>query len=176
MVRCFIGIFAPENIKEKVVTLQNELKHLINSKMVEKENLHICFSFLGEIEEREIEKIANTMDGIAKNYEKFDVKISGIKLIPSEKYIRVIALGVIDEDKIKNLNKEIKQKIGGDTKPPHLTLCRVKSIPEKKAFLEKIKKIELDFGTMTIDSLCLVKSKLSKSGPIYSIIHRSALR
>lgn len=176
MVRCFVGILIPENLKEKIIELQNYLSNFVKAKFVERENLHLCFSFLGEKSEKEIGLIKKNLDEISKNFKNFEIRIKGIKLIPSEKFIRVIALNAFDEERISNsLRLEILNKIGGDSKPLHLTLCRVKSM-DKKNFFENIKKIQdFDAGSFTLSSIQLIKSELSKKGPKYEIIHESKL-
>lgn len=177
MVRCFIGIFPPNEIKNKIINLQNELKELpMRAKFVEPENLHVSLSFLGEIEEQKIEIYSKILDSIVKKFQKFEVEVSGIKLIPNEKYIRVLALDIKDKEKnLEKIIKEIKEKIGGDVKPAHLTLCRVKDIPNKNKLLEKIKKTDSEFGRFVVTSIFLIKSTLQKTGPTYSIIHESNL-
>ncbi|MEM5790591.1 MAG: RNA 2',3'-cyclic phosphodiesterase [Candidatus Aenigmatarchaeota archaeon] len=176
MVRCFVGVLIPESLKEKILDLQNYLSSFIKAKFVEKENLHLCFSFLGEKNEEEIDLIKKSLDEISKNFKTFEIKIKGIKLIPSEKFVRVIALDTFDEKRIsESLRFEILNKIDGDSKPLHLTLCRVKSMDRKK-FFENIKKIrDLDIGIFSLNSIQLIKSELSKKGPVYEIIYESRL-
>lgn len=175
MVRCFIGIFIPENLKEKIVNVQNQIKKIgAECKFVEVENLHLCLSFLGEVEEIEIEKISSKLDEICSRYKKFDVNISGIKIIPSESYIRVLVLNVFNV-LLETISKNIKNEIGGDVKPPHLTLCRVKNIKNKQNFVEELKTIDYVIGNFTVKSIHLIKSELRKSGPVYTSLHESRL-
>jgi 2'-5' RNA ligase len=175
MARCFIGIMAPEGVKNKIISIQNSLRRLpIACKMVERENLHLCLSFLGEVEENEINDICRKLDEISQRYKQFDVNVSEIKFIPKEGYIRVLALGC-SNILLETMSKNIKNEIGGDAKPPHITLCRVKSIEEEQKTIEDIKKIDSDIGKFTVSSIQLIKSELQKTGPIYSVIHESKL-
>ncbi|MCD6371276.1 MAG: RNA 2',3'-cyclic phosphodiesterase, partial [Candidatus Aenigmarchaeota archaeon] len=65
----------PKNIREKVYSLQNEMKKLpMRAKFVEKENLHLNFSFLGNIKERKLSSIRKTLREISSRYSKFKVK------------------------------------------------------------------------------------------------------
>ena len=58
MVRCFIGIIIPEDRKNYIERIKKELVSMpIKCKFVESDNLHICISFLGEVEEKRIETI-----------------------------------------------------------------------------------------------------------------------
>ena len=175
MARCFIGIMAPEGVKPKIISIQNSLRRLpIACKMVERENLHLCLSFLGEVEENEINDACRKLDGISQRYKQFDADVSEIKFIPNEGYIRVLALSC-SNTMLETISKNIKNELGGDAKPPHITLCRVKSIEEKQKTIEDIKKIDSDIGKFTVSSIQLIKSELQKTGPIYSVIYESKL-
>jgi 2'-5' RNA ligase len=175
MVRCFIGFFIPVEIKEKIVNIQKQIQKLpITLKLVEAENLHICLSFLGEVKEERVKDICEKLDSICKRYNKFEVEISGIKLIPTENYVRVLALDV-KSSTLENIRKDVESEIGGDSKPLHLTLCRVKKIENKKETIEKIKKIKGEVGKFKIEKISLIKSTLQKAGPIYTSLHDSFL-
>ena len=174
MVRCFIGIFLPDPLKPKAFEMQNFIKTPdIDCKLVELENLHTTLSFLGEV--AEIQTIKDKLDGICSNFKKFDISIAGMKFIPSKKYIRVIALDVNDGLGIlSQISGEIKLNIGGDVKPPHLTLCRVKTINNEA--VSKLLNIDSYCGEFQVTSIQLIESKLSRSGPVYSILHESMLQ
>lgn len=176
MVRCFIGYLLPEDKKEYIEEIKEEIKNLpMKCKFVERENLHISFSFLGEVEEKEIEKVAKELESICKKFLSFDVAIERIKLIPNEKYIRVLALDITPDPKLEKIIKEIKERIGGDVKPPHLTLCRVKSIEDKTYLKQEIKNMKIKKIFLKIDKIQLIKSKLDRNGPKYSVIFESTL-
>jgi 2'-5' RNA ligase len=176
MPRCFIGFLLPENIKNEVELVQAEVnKFPMICKLVERENLHICLSFLGDVED--LNKIKERIDAIAKEYINFDVSVGGLKAVPSDKYIRVLVLDVVDENCfLKGIQKRINQEIGGDSKPPHITLCRVKNITNKNFVAEKIEEMKNRQGSkFTFGSIQLIESKLIRSGPAYTVIHESKL-
>ncbi len=177
MARCFIGIFLPERVKNEVIAIQNELKNLpIDCKFVEPDNLHISLSFLGEVEESEIEEIKQKLLEIGNSITKFNVISHELKLIPNERYVRVIALDAFDEQKILIvLSKMIRERMGGDVKPPHITLCRVKNIVNKPLFIEKIKNLKINVSNFAADKICLIKSELRRQGPIYSVLFETSL-
>jgi len=175
--RCFIGIMLPNELKEKLENFKEKLKGLpMKCKFVERENFHICLSFLGEKREEEVRRISDHMDEIARSFEPFEVKIEELKLIPNERFIRVIAFDVKDEEKMVKLQTEIRKRIGGDSKPPHVTICRVKHIENKQTFLDEVSKfVNEEIGKMEVSKIQLIKSELSRRGPAYSIIHESSL-
>jgi 2'-5' RNA ligase len=164
MVRCFIAIYPIRS--KKVHELQDKIAKFINGKSVEKENMHITLSFLGEKKESEINEIKNKIDKVAKNSYKREAILTKIKFIPNENFIRVIAVDVVGLD---DLSKSIEKEVGGDVKPPHLTLFRVKNVKDKKTLLE-FRKIDIN-ERIFIDKISIMKSTLTPKGPVYEVIH-----
>src|SRR3990170_3019008 len=91
--RCFIAIDIPEEIKAKIIKIQEKFKDF-DIKFVEKDNFHFNLKFLGEISEDSIGKINEKIKNVAKNIEPFEMKIAGLGVFPSKTYIRVIWIGV----------------------------------------------------------------------------------
>ena len=175
MVRCFIGFLLPEEVKAKVFELQEKMKMWpMKCKFVEKENLHLCFSFLGEIDDSRIKEISDKLDFISKKFKKIEVEVDGIVAIPSQNYIRVIALKILENELLKKIFEEIVREIGGDSKPAHITLCRVKWVENKNELRRRIEE-EKSYGKFVIGAIQLIKSELRKSGPVYSVIHQAEL-
>lgn len=176
MVRCFIGISIPEEVKKDIKNIQDEIGKLpISCKFVETENLHLCLLFIGEVQDDKIEYISAALDDVCSRFSSFDVSIRNIKTIPNENYIRVIAIDAIDENKnLERISSELKQKISGDYKPPHLTLCRVKKIDDRQKVLTELKNMQYD-KKIRVSEIQLIKSELTRSGPVYKVIHECGL-
>lgn len=170
--RVFIAYFPPDKLREKIEKIQKEIKKLdaISAKFVEKENLHISFSFLGE--RNNINEIIKNFEKL-KEFQKFEAKLKNLLLIPNKDYIRVIAIGV-ESLLAESLRKKIFDIFGGDSKPLHLTLCRVKSVYNKNRIVDYANSFRFE-EEFTIDNISLVKSTLTSSGPIYEIIHQISL-
>lgn len=170
--RAFIAYFIPDEIKDKVEKIQKEIKSLnaINAKFVEKENLHISFTFLGEI--NNVDSITKKFE-LLKDFQKVEVNLKKLLLIPDTNYFRVIAIGV-ESQLADRLRRKIFEIFGGDSKPLHLTLCRVKSVLNKEKILEYAKSFSFE-EKIVIDKISLVKSTLTYEGPIYEIIHEISL-
>ncbi len=164
MVRCFIAVYPIEI--ESVYKIQEELKPLIEGKEVERENMHVTLSFLGEISEMEIASIKEKLKELSKQYQKREATLTKIKLIPNERFVRVVAIDVAG---LEDLSKDIKEKINGDVKPPHLTLARVKKVKDKKALIEFSRKFFLN-QKIVVNDIKLMKSTLTRNGPIYEVI------
>lgn len=177
--RAFIGILIPDSVKDAVLKVEKELDGIgIVGKYVERENLHINLSFLDEITEEESQEIMAKMDMIARGYEKFKATLTSLKAIPSEKFTRIIAFDVMQEKDILNsIMREIKKSIGGDMKPAHVTVCRVKGMKDKQKFLQTLEKYKsIEIAEFEVDSIQLIKSELGSEGPLYSVVHESKFR
>ncbi|AEH07451.1 RNA 2',3'-cyclic phosphodiesterase [Methanothermococcus okinawensis] len=169
--RCFLAIELNEDIKEKLKELSSHFK--INGiKLVKMDNLHITVKFLGDIDEEMIEKIKN-LDLSIKPV-KSDIKHIGV--FPNENYIRVIWVGVTN---LIPIFKKIDEKLSelGFKKEkdyiPHITIGRVKFIKDKKLLKNKIDKYKhTELGTIEVKNIVLMKSELTREGPIYEVIKK----
>ena len=179
IMRLFTCVWVPNDIREKIKLVQGKMVNLpMKVKFVEINNLHFTVSFLGEMGSSDLPNLKSKLDEVVKENEKFNVKIEGLKTIPSENYIRVIGIKVKDTDKIANLIKTVVDSIGGKFYlEEKITLCRVKKIFDKTAvqkFIKLNKEIKID--DFLVNKVSLVKSTLTKNGPVYETIHDSYIK
>jgi len=181
-IRCFISIEIPEELKSKIVELQENLKKTkARLKLVEKQNLHITLKFLGNVEKEKLEEVKKELSKI--KFKKFKISLEKIGVFPNPNFIRVIWIGVgngreqllslynIVENSLSKLNFK-KEKF-----EPHLTIARNRSrigINEILSFIKENSSIKI--GEFDVNEFLLMKSKLTKEGPIYSEIARFILQ
>jgi len=172
MVRVFICIRIPERLINEIEEIQKRLKKSgVFGKYVEKDNFHVTLTFIGEVNEGDLHELKNKMEKVVEGVKSFDIELSGIKTLPNKNYIRVIGIKVIS-DELKNLIRKIGQEIGGSFyEDQKVTLCRVKKIDRSKfnKFLEK--NVNVNLGVFNVKSICLVKSTLTRNGPIYETLY-----
>ena len=177
--RLFTCVWVPDALREKIKNFQKKMTDLpMKAKFVETNNLHFTITFLGETSNERLLDLKNKLDESVKNIDRFSVKIEELKAIPNENYIRVIGIKIKDGEKIANLIKSVGDSIGGKYYlEQKITLCRIKKVFDKKElqkFIEINKNIKI--GKLQVDSVSLVRSSLTRSGPIYENIHDSYLR
>ncbi|MCX8179177.1 MAG: RNA 2',3'-cyclic phosphodiesterase [Candidatus Aenigmarchaeota archaeon] len=168
MPRLFVCVWIPEEMKQAILDFQKKLSKLpIEAKFVERENLHLTLTFLGE--RTGIEDIKKSLEKL-KGFGEFPIFLSGLKIIPSLEYIRVIGVNVKDDGTFTKLIKNTVKLVGGEYyESSKMTLCRVKSIKDKQKvvkFLEENK--DVSFGKIDVKKVDLVESKLTPKGPLYS--------
>ena len=179
MLRLFVCIWIPEELKEKIVNLQEEITNIPTiAKFIERENLHLTITFLGNVRDEEVDSLKKKLDMTTKHIKKFKIMLSGLRVIPNEYYVRVLGVGVKDSEKIIDLIKNIGGAVDGKYYETNkLTLCRVKKVGDKKMlrnFIEKNQNVEI--GVFEVKSIALVKSVLTRNGPLYKTLHESKLQ
>lgn len=179
MLRLFACIWIPNDLRDKIIKLQEEILKLpIKAKFVEPENLHLTVTFLGNIKENDVDFIIKNLDNATKEIKKFSITLAGLKVIPNESYVRVLGVNVTDGRNIVDLIKVIGEAIDGKYyETAKLTLCRVKNVRNKYAFREFIERNRnVKIGEFGVESVALVKSTLTRAGPAYETIHESMLQ
>lgn len=167
--RLFIAIPLPEEVQTQLSEIQ---KKLPEAKLNLVREFHLTLKFLGEVKENEVSKLKETLAKV--KVETFEAKLSEIGVF-DERFIKVVWAGVEPKEKITKLQQEIEKALAGmfskeDRFTSHVTLARVKHVKNKKAFLEKLAKINPEKTSFTVKSFQLVKSTLAKEGPVYEVL------
>lgn len=177
MTRAFAAIFPPQEVRNSIWELAQELKASgAGVKWVEKENLHLTLRFFGNLTDMELDKAGSAMKALAGVKRPFTVRLATLGAFPSLSRPRVIWVGVEEgREPLVDVATSLEQQfveagLGSTDKPfsPHLTIGRVK-IPHKNPRLEEAIR-SLTFGGLEfmISGLTLTKSELRPQGPIYS--------
>ena len=169
--RLFIAIDIPEEIKEYISIIQNQLNDNSSKiRLVTKQQMHLTLKFLGEVQPNKAKETIEALKEV--KFKKFDFGLYSIEIFPNKSNIRIVWLGLRPEEGIINLQKDIDYKLEKLFKKergfkPHITLCRVKYIENKDAFIERIKRINIENKNIDVNNFKLIKSSLTRNGPIY---------
>ncbi len=177
VLRLFIGIKLSDKVRETLGNLKDELNEkLAGVRWVPIENLHITLKFLGNCEQGKVEAVAAVLDPLRK-YLPCPVEIGGLGGFPSSGSAKIIWVGVDDPgDIIEEIYRSCEKGCGrlGFKKErrkyhPHVTIGRCRGRPVRLPWAgvkEGEEKIPLTVGGVT-----LFRSKLERTGAIYSVIH-----
>jgi 2'-5' RNA ligase len=175
MVRAFIAIRCPDELRVGLLEAQKRIKPFGDMKLVEPENLHMTLKFLGEVEESRLEKVIAAL-GFLSQKQKFTMDLRGIGVFPNPAYVRVVWAGVDEGAKeTGHLSREVDDALHALGFPreerfhPHFTLARVRSIDKEKMRKFLAESEAAGFGSFTVGSVDLMESKLEHKGPVYSI-------
>ncbi|ADD09135.1 2'-5' RNA ligase [Aciduliprofundum boonei T469] len=162
--RTFIAIEIP--FFREIEELQKSIEG--RAKLVEEENMHITLKFLGEIEEKLIEKIKKIVEEC--KVDKFKISLQGVGFFPNERYIRVIWIGIDGYEPIVKMAKCIDEKLsklGFEREKgyvPHLTVARAKG---RVSIMNYDRFKNLKFGEVDVREVKIKNSTLTPKGPIY---------
>lgn len=174
--RLFIAIEVPEELKNYVSSLQDEIKTDLVRASYPKD-YHLTLLFLGDVDESKLDDIKTKLQNV--EFSRLDLAFDKIGVFPNENYIRVIWLGIKESEQLAKLAEDVAAALEWKQDKrfhPHITLARIKHISEKEQFKEILKGIKTEPKSFKIDSFKMIKSTLDKKGPIYEILEEFKAR
>jgi len=184
--RSFIAIKLPEEVRNTLAKLQDKLKTQgADVKWVEPVNIHLTLKFLGEINDKQLDKIIKILEEVAVNKKCFQMHISSIGAFPKIHFPRVIWVGLDKGEKeTKELAKELEEKISvvgipGESRPfsSHITIGRTRSDLNRTKLAEDLKTIDFLGGPeFTVSKINLLKSTLTPKGALYEDLKEASLK
>ena len=181
-IRVFIAINLSENTKKEITKIILELKKLNPSKAIKwvaTENLHLTLYFLGYLDGERLSVVKNVLIHNLKTKINRKIVLNFKNFVAFPNLLRPRVLGMeVGESVDRRLVEKLRHQIGEGLKNKkfnidkrqwrmHLTLARIKFPTNIHLPTFKNKGINLKFHIQSID---LMKSKLSKAGPTYSMI------
>jgi len=170
--RCFLGINLPDDVKDELVRIQNEITYDGKIKFIEKDNLHLTLKFFGEISEKKAGEIQSALKNIS--FSPIKTNLSQLGVFPDEQRIRVIWVGLSPDEEIQSLFKQMEEGleplgIKREDRPftSHVTIGRVKFLKDKKGLTDSIQQIKVEPTPLTISNFSLKESTLTPKGSIY---------
>ena len=138
--------------------------------------LHVTIRFLGEVEEREVERLLDLLaPPIAMT--PFELEWRGVGTFPSNKHPRALWLGVINgAAPLAQVEAEVSRRLAGVNAVeiedraflPHLTIGRVKMAGEGVDWPKLLQAVEIKHARSVVDRVTLYRSDLSQRGPNYT--------
>ena len=188
-IRAFVAV--PLNTKTiKLISgLQETLKkNEADIKWVQPENMHLTLIFLGEVLEEQLTDYYRILENCSLKIPRFNLNFQGLGAFPALKRPRVLWVGVKKgKDEMAQLaymvrtslgqasllnEKELNQKYSA-----HLTLGRVRSQERLPELIGNIYGNQ-SFCTepVKVNQFHFIKSQLTRSGPIYSVLRKFYLK
>lgn len=169
--RLFYAIFPPPTVQRALASAQDKVKGYKGWKTARPEQLHITLFFLGEVHDGVLEQLSLVGRAVAKSVKPFQVELGGTGYFPASGSPRVWfikAEGVGLEPLASGLRQALPDVRPAKAKPeekfhPHLTLAR------KKGPAPRVGPLVLGLR-FEAKAVCLVESKLEKSGSEYEVL------
>lgn len=185
MKRLFIAV--PVQLSAPFETLSQKLqKELSRDKIVwvEPKLQHLTLRFLGQTPEHFIEPLVNSLQGICAKEDTFSLELNKLGVFGTRYAPAVLWYGFHEFSKFKELFLKIEPslvEIGFESNygnfVPHLTVGRIKKIEDKKKFSALVTESQPSFSqSIPINELQLIRSKLTPTGPRYTILETFPLQ
>jgi 2'-5' RNA ligase len=185
MIRAFIAIEIPDDVREKVAETQSKWKRVAPKlSWTKPENWHLTLKFLAYINEEQLPAVQKSLEKCAES-PKFSVEIAGAGAFPSLDRPRVLWVGCRDASgALKKLAENVEtelERVGFPREARgfagHLTLARVK-VPKPDPALTKAVQSDKDtnFGTVNVEAIHLFESQLQPTGAKYIKISSHELK
>jgi 2'-5' RNA ligase len=171
MVRTFVALELSKDIQDQLALAQDTIRGCkARLTFVDPKNIHITAKFLGEVEEKTLEKVMDALMSIT--FSPFPVT-AGIVTVNNPKRPHTVWCAIDDAgqgERLFNLIEDALVTPGFERETrrftPHATLARVKS-PHPSLFsaLDSLK--DKSYGRCMISGIKLKKSTLLPQGPVY---------
>jgi len=151
---------------------------------VKPENIHITLKFFGETDEKRIPDISAVLNEVATRHKPFTSDLVNVGIFGSSYKPKVIWFGIDKSEPLKHLGIDLLQALEAtgwekdrQNFVPHLTIGRIKEIPDKQLFqivIDKHKKTWMQ--EIQVSEFHLYESILNREGPTYKVIESYSLK
>ena len=149
-------------ILDDYASIQEDFKDIIEGKWVEKENLHLTWVFLGDVKEEK--PVIDKLQNISPLESEVGIEEMGYFGRPPR-----VLFARTEEKLLYDKAREFKEA-GFDLYrfKPHITLCRIKTIHNYKAYKEKLKTYREKALGLILPEINLYESRLTSEGAEYA--------
>ncbi len=190
VIRTFIAVDLPENVKEAIGQVSEQLQDILSEtsvRWVNPEKIHLTLKFLGDVSRENISIIQKILESEASKRQGMEIGIGGIGAFPKIRHPRVIWIGVEAPSELFDLRRGIESGVARlgynydkyDFKP-HLTLGRI----SRKASAQDVRRVgkalhdsAVGFiGVARISAVHLYRSDLQPEGAKYTQLFSAELQ
>ncbi len=186
LVRTFTAVEVWPEIRDRAKSLIHKFKDTsARITWVKPEHMHLTMNFLGDVPMIEVPAVCKVVADAVKPFTPFDVEMANIGVFPNYDNPRTIWLGVGDgSDQLIALHTALSNgladlgfKAEARRFHPHLTLGRVRSLPEGPGELAGTLKqfAEFEAGPMMISEVTVFSSTLGRHGPTHEPLGHAEL-
>jgi 2'-5' RNA ligase len=184
LIRTFIAIEIPSEIKSALAAFQSELRRVgADVGWTKPEGIHLTLKFLGETEEGLVGEIGAICNELAAETRPFELGLHGAGVFPNPRKPRVLWAGLSGEiEKTGALRRKLNERLarlGFEPEEkefnPHLTLGRIKSDKKIRELLALAGAYTLPELTFEVREIVLMKSDLQPTGARYTRLAKASL-
>jgi 2'-5' RNA ligase len=182
LIRCFIAIELPPEIKSSLAQLQDRLRQggPAGVRWVDPEGIHLTLKFLGPVAAHRLPQIEECLARAAQGTGPFSLELAGTGVFPNPSRPRVAWVGLGGEvERLVQLQKDIETELAPLGFPreargftPHLTLARLRegtAPQERQRFGRQVVSTSFEAPVpLPVEQVSLIRSQLTPGGAIYT--------
>ena len=183
--RLFLAINLPDDVCRGVWQAAEPLRvGRYPVKWVAERSLHVTMKFLGEVAAEREQEIIERMQAAVRGAKAFSLVVSGFGAFPSLANPRVVWIGCEPVPPLELLQHRVEREtnrlgfpLEGRPFHPHITLGRAKRdtrAADFRGLREAAERLEYA-NTLTVQSLDLMESTLTRDGAVYAMRYQAAL-
>jgi RNA 2',3'-cyclic 3'-phosphodiesterase len=193
VIRAFLAVELPDELRAELATVQQELKRKIEPEMkrntriawARPASIHLTMKFLGDMDEQVADPLLAAVEQAIGSLMAVNVPLERLGAFPLPQSPRVLWVGPSESwergaeaRRVAEIHGAIEQACEGvgflrETRPfsPHLTLARIR-VGERNIGVALAKGGVLDrtlsLGALAVESVVLMKSELKPTGSVYT--------
>ncbi|HYA03647.1 MAG TPA: RNA 2',3'-cyclic phosphodiesterase [Syntrophobacteria bacterium] len=178
MIRSFIAIELPDEIRQALSQVQRHLKGSVTGvRWVQPEGIHLTLKFLGSILAEQVAAIAAAVGEVVRGEPPLALAMSGLGAFPNARRPRVIWVGIVGEvERLGRLQTRLESALeplglAREERPfrPHLTLGRVRDPRRPPDLTRALEEITVSASSpFDVREILVYKSDLRPTGAIYT--------
>lgn len=170
MPRLFTGLEIPQSLGQSLAFLRGGLP---GAKWIDTENYHITLRFIGDIDERTADEIAEELARVRRR--RFEVRVDGVMAFggkqPHSLVARIASSPALSE--LQAEHERICQRLGLPAEPrrftPHVTIARCKNVSHEAVAEWLALRGGFSGGAFEPERFVLFSSKASRGGGPYVV-------
>ena len=192
VIRAFLAIELPPDLRNRLATIQEDLKRHIERTVdqvkiswIRPASMHLTLRFLGDMPEESIDPLRIGIEQVTSTHQSLLLPLERIGVFPNRNQPRVLWAGPPEgwqrgpeAERLATLHRAIEtscQTLGftAEARPfsPHLTLARMKegarSVGRALVSSELVDR-SITVGVLPVEAIALMRSELRPSGSIYT--------
>jgi 2'-5' RNA ligase len=176
-IRTFVCIEVPETIKERIASLQQELRRSdAQISWVKPSNIHLTIKFLGNVPASKIETVRLAVERAASSIREFEIEVGVAGCFPAPRNPRVLWVGLTSlPESLKQLHAGIEDELeregfARESKrfSPHLTIGRVRAPKGASRVAEDLIAKGFEPERFQAREVIVMRSDLNSKGSIYT--------
>lgn len=186
-IRAFVAAWADDATRLAVQALRARLERRCPAattaiKWVEPENLHLTLRFLGDVPTTAIDALIDAMTRAAQT-PSLDLELRGVSAFPNLRRPETIWIRVANgAERFASLAERVSAELSPlgfakESRPfkAHLTIGRAKRAPTRSFSDALLAEQDAPIGLLRVAAIHLVKSALTRFGPIYETLASARL-